>query len=252
MRKIFYQLVYGLISTLDVAKTTTLLNYGYVGKEKFPLPTSEEVNRTRIQLYYHVASGTSLKNKNILEVGCGRGGGARWVTKLLNPKKYFAIDLNAKEIQFCKHHFSNVKSLNFSVGDAERIPFTNEKFEVVLNVESSHVYPNVEIFFKEVYRVLKPKGYFLHADFRPAHKVSDWIKQLKSAGFEIEKKENITPKVLLALDKDSDHKMRIINTYVPLIFRPYIARFAGVKGSNVYRNFQENRWEYWNFVLRKK
>ena len=50
--------------------------------------------------------------------------------------------------------------------NAQNLPFQNESFDAVLNVESSHRYPQMEKFLNEVYRVLKPNGYFLFTDFR--------------------------------------------------------------------------------------
>lgn len=51
-------------------------------------------------------------------------------------------------------------------GDAEKLPLADASFDAVLNVESSHCYGNVETFFREAARVLRPDGRFLFADFR--------------------------------------------------------------------------------------
>jgi SAM-dependent methyltransferase len=49
-------------------------------------------------------------------------------------------------------------------GDAEDLPFSDNEFDIVINVESSHNYPNLRRFFEEVARVLRPGGFFSHAD----------------------------------------------------------------------------------------
>ena len=51
-------------------------------------------------------------------------------------------------------------------GDAQNLPFPDESFDAVINVEASHIYPNFERFLGEVARVLRPGGHFLYADFR--------------------------------------------------------------------------------------
>ena len=38
--------------------------------------------------------------------------------------------------------------------------------DVVMNIESSHCYPNIEEFFKGVHFMLKDNGVFVYADFR--------------------------------------------------------------------------------------
>ncbi len=100
-----------------------------------------------------------------MEVVCGRGGGASYIARYLNPLFIKAVDISHKAINYCK---SNHKSLNleFLQGDAQQLPFDKNAFDVVINVESSHCYPNLSVFFDEVYKVLKPDGYVLYADLK--------------------------------------------------------------------------------------
>ena len=65
--------------------------------------------------------------------------------------------------------FTIWKTFRFEVGDSESIPFEDEKFDVVLNVESSHCYGDMDQFMSEVTRVLKPGGHFLWCDLRPGN-----------------------------------------------------------------------------------
>ena len=56
-------------------------------------------------------------------------------------------------------------------GDAENLPFEDNSFDAIINVESSHCYGNVEQFLREVHRVLRPGGDFLFVDLRGAQKL---------------------------------------------------------------------------------
>ena len=56
--------------------------------------------------------------------------------------------------------------IEFIQGSAERLPFGDEDFDVVINTESSHTYGSVAGFLSEVERVLQPGGYLLLADLR--------------------------------------------------------------------------------------
>ena len=47
-----------------------------------------------------------------------------------------------------------------------KLPFDNESFDVLYNVESSHCYSDMEDSSMKLYRVLKPGGYFAWTDFR--------------------------------------------------------------------------------------
>ena len=50
-----------------------------------PLAASDEPNRLGIQLYHRVATQADLNGKQLLEVSCGHGGGASYLTRTLNP-----------------------------------------------------------------------------------------------------------------------------------------------------------------------
>ena len=62
------------------------MNYGYDAPNlSLKLENADEVERYPIQLYHHVASQSELKDKIVLEVGSGRGGGASYIARYLNP-----------------------------------------------------------------------------------------------------------------------------------------------------------------------
>ena len=59
-------------------------------------------------------------------------------------------------------------------GDAQNLPLEDKTYDVVLNVESSHRYPDFKSFLSEVSRLLKPDGYFLFTDFRFHHEMASF------------------------------------------------------------------------------
>ena len=130
-----------------------------------PLVESDERNRFGIQLYHRVATQVDLNAKQVLEVSCGHGGGASYLLRTLHPASYTGLDFNPDGIAFCRkrHH---LPGLDFVHGDAENLPFADESFDAVVNVEASHAYPRLPRFLAEVVRVLRPGGHLLYADFR--------------------------------------------------------------------------------------
>ena len=131
-----------------------------------PLAESDEPNRFRIQLYHRTATQADLSGKRVLEVGCGHGGGASYLMRTLHPASYTGLDLNPAGIAFCRKRH-NLAGLEFVHGDAENLPFPDQSFDAVINIESSLHYPRFPRFLAEVARVLRPGGHFLYADFRP-------------------------------------------------------------------------------------
>src|SRR6185295_11572042 len=63
------------------------LNWGYEEDPPMAIPLSaaDEPNRACIQLYHHTAAQTDLRDKRVLEVSCGHGGGAAYLARTVEP-----------------------------------------------------------------------------------------------------------------------------------------------------------------------
>ncbi len=81
----------------------------------------------------------------MLEVGSGRGGGAAYIKKYLNPKKIIGLDIALNAVKISNQYFSK-ENISFVQGSAEHLPFENATFDIVINVESSHTYGSVPKF----------------------------------------------------------------------------------------------------------
>ena len=112
----------------------TFMNYGYRSPD-VPAPAldpADEPDRSFIQLYDVVARGAPLAGRELLEVGCGRGGGAAYVARALGPRRVVAVDLSPRAIALCRRRFHQ-PNLSFDVGDAEALPFPDGAFDAILN-----------------------------------------------------------------------------------------------------------------------
>jgi ubiquinone/menaquinone biosynthesis C-methylase UbiE len=232
------------------------MNYGWASldptSQELPLQAEDEPNRYCIQLYHRVASAVELRGLDTLEVGCGRGGGASYVMRYLNPRSMTGLDQAARGIQFCQRHHA-VPGLTFVRGDAQALEFDPESFDVVLNVESSHCYPKVERFFSGVQRVLKPGGYFLFADHRPKGQVDTLLRQLRESGLTIHEEEDIGPNVVRALELDNVRKQALIQDKVPRFLRRFFDEFAGMEGTrSSYATLRSGDKVYLRFVMQKR
>ena len=150
LKNAFFRIWYWYISTIDKNAEVIFMNYGYLkDNHKIKLDESDEKNRYSAQLYNLVATGADIKGKDILEVGCGRGGGLSYINRYLSPRSVTGVDLNKKAIEFCKKHYSN-ESIKFLQENAQDLSFQDQTFDVVINVESSHRYSQMDIFLDEV------------------------------------------------------------------------------------------------------
>jgi len=247
-KRLLWRSWYQFLATRYRDPRWTFMNYGYRSPGMSTagpiLDTADEADRSCIQLYDVVAGAVPLAGRDVLEVGSGRGGGASYVARYLEPRRYVGIDLSPRAVALCRTRF-DVPGLSFEVGDAERLPFGDASFDVVLNVESSHCYGHLPAFLGEVRRVLRPRGSFLYADFRPADELEAWRATLAAAGFELRSERNLTPGVVAALDADDDAKRALIASLVGRAFR----EFAALRGSELYGLFRSGACQYRAFVL---
>ncbi len=114
--------------------------------------------------FEHVAGRAGWPYPTSLELGCGTG----FFT--LNLKLAGVLDeghvsdLSPGMVEVAQR---NAKSLGFEVegrvADAERLPYDDDSFDLVIGHAVLHHIPDVELAFREVLRVLKPGGRFVFA-----------------------------------------------------------------------------------------
>jgi len=248
------RLWYQHMTRLDKHAEMVFMNYGFSetdpGSEPVPLADNDEGDRYCIQLYHHVAAAVDLAGLDVLEVGCGRGGGAAYIARYLKPGSMTGVDIAPKAVEFCRNHYA-VPGLSFAHGDAESLPFADGTFDAVVNVESSHCYGSMETFLAEVHRLLRPNGWLLLADRRHRRGIAALQGQLESAGFEVIRRRVITGNILRALELDDARKQALIRRGVPWFLRNVFRQFAATKGTSLYKSFDSGGWEYVSFVLKK-
>ena len=231
----------------------TFMNYGYKYKNQktLNLTSKDESNRMFIQLYDYVASQIPIKDGEILEVGSGRGGGSSFLSRYHHPKSITGLDYTKSAIKLSNELHGNVDNLFFKLGDAENLPFKDNTFDAVINIESSHCYGNMERFLSEVSRVVKPVGYFGWADLRAKDMVKETEFAFEKSNLTCIYDKTITPEVINALDDIHDTKMKMINNHVPKFLRSAFTDFAGAKNSKIYNSFKSGDAVYLSKVLKK-
>ena len=152
-----------------------------------------------LPLFQHL--GLDVKDKDVLEIGCGNGYGGHLLNQL-HPKSYTGLDVMEEQIEIARKNYPQYK---FIVQDATDLSqFQNASKDVIIIFGVLHHIPEWRKTLDEIARVLKPNGQifleeprgvdikFFDFFFRWGHPDSDFgLKQmeeyLKSRGFKFQK-----------------------------------------------------------------
>ena len=122
---------------------------------------------------------------NVLDIGCGGGANIARMLDLCPKGLIYGIDASAENVAFARKH--NSPSLDrrcfIAQGMADRLPFDVDTFDAVTAFEAIYFWPDLEAAFAEVYRVLKPGGYFLICCEASETTVTTWTR--RAAGMKL-------------------------------------------------------------------
>lgn len=110
----------------------------------------------KIFIYKYLFEGLNFENKKVLEAMCGGEGCVKYLLK--KKAKVWALDISKKEIEKIENNFPFCKT---SCGSIIKTKYKNNFFDIIIIIGGlHHLNPNIEKAVAEIYRILKPKGYF--------------------------------------------------------------------------------------------
>lgn len=114
--------------------------------------------------YLKKSKKLEINNLDILDLGCGTGRNSNYLAGRGNVVVGLDIAANALKLgedRARKMNLDSVKYLCRSIGNV--LPFTDEKFDLILDITSSNSLNNSEreVYLKECHRVLKKTGFII-------------------------------------------------------------------------------------------
>ena len=106
----------------------------------------------------------------VLEVGCGRGAGAKLILKKFQPAILHALDLDIWMMQKAKKYLTSKerKKVSLYVGDVFRLPFKDGSFNAIMGFGVLHHVPGWRGALHEIARVLKKGGIYYLEELYPS------------------------------------------------------------------------------------
>ncbi|MEO8961057.1 MAG: methyltransferase domain-containing protein [Ginsengibacter sp.] len=252
-RRIIWKPLYEILAKKIKIPNWQFMNYGYVpssAEGPLKLCPEDEINRYSLQLYHYLVSLVHVTGSEILEVGSGRGGGANYIKRHLAPANITGLDIAHHAVKLANSNYAT-EGLQYVQGNAENLPFADESFDVIINVESCHAYGSVPVFLKEVKRVLRPGGYFLCTDMRSPDAMQTLRNNLSVTGMDMSVEQDITLNVVQAIELEETIKQKRISENIPRWLAKLFKEFAGVKGSKIHEDLINRSLVYHRFVLQK-
>ena len=107
--------------------------------------------------------------KTVLEMGCGRGAGAKLIFRTFQPAGLHVQDLDIKMIVKAKQYLggAELKKISLSVGDAVGLPFQADSLDAIFGFGFLHHVPDWRSALAEISRVLKTGGLYYFEELYP-------------------------------------------------------------------------------------
>jgi ubiquinone/menaquinone biosynthesis C-methylase UbiE len=255
---LLHRAVYEFALSEEAIRRMPFLNLGYhpaAGESSGTIALSGELERFQcnLNLYTQALGAVELAGRDVVEIGSGRGGGAAALARHHEPRSYIAIDGCRKQVAICRALYPHVQ---FMHGNACALPLPDASADVVLNVESSHCYSDLDAFVAEVRRVLRPGGVFCLTDIvYDKSRIARYF-ELLHRHFQVRRQVDVTTNVVGCLEAHGEQQLvnwiaslggkpahpaqsvsMIASVFLPLDIAPWSNYRVLTSGGSIYLTF---------------
>jgi ubiquinone/menaquinone biosynthesis C-methylase UbiE len=137
--------------------------------ERWVANSPTQVLKQKLELRWMKSTQSLAEGAKVLEVGCGRGVGARLINESFRPSLLHALDLDVRMVLKAKAHLAagDEERISLSVGNVFRLPFKDNAMDAVFGFGILHHVQNWRGAVREIARVLKTGGHYFIEELYP-------------------------------------------------------------------------------------
>lgn len=135
----------------------------------------EKENNTESKFCYYAQFDMPLKDKRLLDMGCGDG--VDFSFYFHKEALVYGVDESSEMVKLARKNFPQAQ---LKVENFEAVPYADDYFDVVCSKWAYQHLSQLESLYKEVHRILKPGGYFLYLTKHPLRQFMEKKKKEKN------------------------------------------------------------------------
>jgi ubiquinone/menaquinone biosynthesis C-methylase UbiE len=215
-----------------------LQNHGYFD-DKYILKEEDKDFPYQIISYLNLLDNINIKNKNILDIGCGFGRG----TYIL--KTYLNCNITGTDINnnFIQHASNKYKKVTFIVDDFLNTKLKENEYDIIVSNCSSHFFYDKDNFYLNLIKVLKDNGIVLITDIFTKDSINILENKLSKNNLKIKEKIDISNQTIKSMEYD-------INTLFDRFDKEIINHFYEIQKRRLYL-FNTNVNKQYKLIIEK-
>ncbi|WP_306030706.1 class I SAM-dependent methyltransferase [Stappia sp. MMSF_3263] len=180
---------------------------------------------------------------DILDIGCGLGGGMQVAARRFPDARITGVDVNGSAVSVCRKRLQVFPNLTVKQASARELPFADASFDMIFSVGTAS-YVGMPAFVAEAARVLRPGGTLSfslgYTDKAFANQIRVANALARENGLRVQQIVDITKNVFAAIAEDVPRRLALIDR-VPGPFRGYALDWADMPGTMRYQEYVEGR-----------